>query len=287
LQAATSGGFDGLKAAQAAIGAKAPYATALTSASLLAGLQKDPPSPEKQKSLIRPYEFSRTQNPQAYADSAPVYGQPFDSSEHNYFPDDQYTALTPYRAPGPEYEKAAGGGLMGSNVFAVGGPVEEMSAQNAIGANQMYPQSQLQTPMYANPMVQRPVANDVLRQGVDASVDAYTGEPRFAKGGTTGEYKYDYNPQTQEFTQTAAPNPKPTGFLSSILPPDYSNTYGGGLGGIQQAHLDARRKQKEALAAPAAPVVTGGVTPPASQPQVQPQALHQVLHHRLAITKDL
>jgi hypothetical protein len=67
--------------------------------------------------------------------------------------------------------------------YAVGGPVEEMSAQNAIGANQMYPQAQLQTPIYSSPMMQRPVANNVVTGGMDAPVNAYTGEPRFATGG--------------------------------------------------------------------------------------------------------
>jgi len=265
LQAATSGGFEGLKAAQAAIGAQAPYATALTGASLLTGLQRDPASPEKQKSLIRPYEFSRTQNPQAYAGSAPAYGQPFDSSERNYFTD-QFTALKPYEAPGPEY-KAADGGLMSLNAFAVGGPVEQMSAQNAVGANHTYPQSQIETSMYANPMVQRPIANNVVTSGVDAPVDPYTGEARFAKGGrTTGEYKYDYNPQTQQFAQTAAPKPKPTGFLSPLMAEisARTNVYGGGgFRETQQA-----QKQNEI---PAAPVVAGGIAPQAQQPMYQPQ----------------
>lgn len=254
-----------------------PLTTAGVGLGLYGAMQPEYKTQKQNQGMIRPYEFSRTQNMEAYDQGNPIYADdPGSSRERNYFTD-QYTALKPYAAPGPEYKKAADGGLMGLNAFAVGGPVEEMSAQNAIGANQMYPQSQLQTPMYANPMVQRPVANDVVNQGVDAPVDPYTGEPRFAKGGTTGEYKYDYNPQTQEFTQTAAPKPKPTGFLSSILPPDYSNAYGGGLGGIQQAHLDARRKQREAAAAPAAPIVTGGMPQApqaqqmAQQPMYQPQ----------------
>jgi hypothetical protein len=74
--------------------------------------------------------------------------------------------------------------------YAVGGPVEMMSAQNAVGDNQMYPQAGLQTAMYSNPMVQRPMPTNVVSQGVDASVDPYTGEPRFASGGTTDD-EYD------------------------------------------------------------------------------------------------
>lgn len=75
----------------------------------------------------------------------------------------------------------ANGGL----TYGIGGQVEQMSAQNALGANQMYPQSQLQTPMYSNPMVQRPVQSNVINSGIDTPVDPYTGEMKYAKGGTT------------------------------------------------------------------------------------------------------
>lgn len=69
--------------------------------------------------------------------------------------------------------------------YAVGGPVETMSAQNAISGNMMYPQSQLQTDMYSNPMVQRPMPSPVISSGIDAPVGMYTGEQMYAKGGTT------------------------------------------------------------------------------------------------------
>jgi hypothetical protein len=73
--------------------------------------------------------------------------------------------------------------------YAVGGPVEQMSAQNAVGANTMYPQSQLQTPMYSNPMVQRPMPNNVISSGIDAPVNSYTGEPRMADGGKVSAFE--------------------------------------------------------------------------------------------------
>jgi hypothetical protein len=75
--------------------------------------------------------------------------------------------------------------------YAVGGPVEQMSAQNAVGNNTMYPQSQLQTPMYSNPMVQRPMPSNVISSGIDAPVDPYSGEQRFAEGGATGSGSLD------------------------------------------------------------------------------------------------
>jgi hypothetical protein len=54
---------------------------------------------------------------------------------------------------------------------------------NAMGGNMMYPQSQLQTPMYSNPMMQRPEATNVISPSGDAGVGAYSGEPKFAAGG--------------------------------------------------------------------------------------------------------
>jgi hypothetical protein len=104
--------------------------------------------------------------------------------------------------------KAAEGGLMG---LAVGGPVETMSAMNAVGGNMMYPQSQLQTPLYSNPLVQRPEAVNVISPSGGPAVGAYTGEQKFASGGdtkdpkTTGEYKYSYDPKTFVMTQLEAP----------------------------------------------------------------------------------
>jgi hypothetical protein len=165
----------------------APYSGMATGASLLNAL-----TPEStrlgggnQNALIRPYTFERTQNPEAYAPSPTAYsGQPFDSRESLYFTD-KFTALDPYRAPGPEY-KAAGG----LTALAIGGPVETMAAENAVGQNLSYPQAEIETTMYSNPMVQRPVATNVVEQGVDTVVDPYSGEQRFAVGGIShlGDY---------------------------------------------------------------------------------------------------
>jgi hypothetical protein len=73
--------------------------------------------------------------------------------------------------------------------YAVGGPVEQMSAQNAVGSNNMYPQSQIQTPMYSNPMVQRPMPNNVISSGIDAPVGRYTGEQNMAAGGKVSAFE--------------------------------------------------------------------------------------------------
>jgi hypothetical protein len=125
--------------------------------------------------------------------------------------------------------------------LAVGGPVEQMAAMNAVGANTGYPQANLQTPMYSNPTMQRPQATNVISPSADAGVDVYTGEARFASGGETqygvksnpnyvnpenqtraelaggrsgvaapkygtgSGYAYSYDPSTQQFTQTGGP----------------------------------------------------------------------------------
>jgi len=138
--------------------------------------------------LIRPYEFD-------YG-ATNVASQPYTGSAEQLHFQPIFTAQTPYEAPGPEYKKAAEGGVMG---LAVGGPVEMMSAQNALADNTMYPQSQLQTSLYSNPMTQRPMPQNVISQGIDAPVDSYTGEIKFADGGTPN-LRYDLNELNQYAT---------------------------------------------------------------------------------------
>jgi len=182
---------------------------------LLAGMSDQKGiTPQQSKSYIRPYTYDRTQNQTAYDMGAPMYAEtPGSSAERNYFTDG-YTAQKPILAPGPEY--AAEGGLMG---YAVGGPIEQMAAMNAVGANTGYPMAAVNTPVYANPMIQRPEAVNVIAPSGDAGVSAYSGEPRFAGGGktvtvapegynTTGNYQYAYDPNTMQFTQTSAPTMK-------------------------------------------------------------------------------
>jgi hypothetical protein len=173
-----------------------PYATSAMAGLGAMGLakmmeQKKVPKPED-KAMIRPYTYERTQRPEAYATSPGM-----DSSERLYF-NDQFIAGEPY--------KAAEGGIAAA--YAIGGQVEQMAAMNAVGQNTGYPMANLQTPMYSNPAIQRPEATNIIAPSVDAGVNAYSGEPRFAQGGgtkTEGEYKYSYDPQTMQFTQATAP----------------------------------------------------------------------------------
>ena len=205
---ASFGSLEGLKGLYSATEAAAPYATyaGLGSTAYSMYDEKRQQMEDEMRAraaanqgLIRPYTFDYGVGSGDNVSAQPYFG----SAERTYF-QPTYTAGTPYKAPGPEY--AAAGGLMG---LAVGGPVEDMASMNAVGANTGYPMAALQTPMYANPAMQRPEATNVIAPSADAGVTSYSGEPRFAKGGTaepqsTG-YAYDYNPSTMQFTQTGGP----------------------------------------------------------------------------------
>jgi hypothetical protein len=176
-----------------------PYASAGIGYGAYNLMKPDFKPPKQDVGMIRPYKLDRGQRQEAYATSPLT-----DTSERLYFTD-AFTPLEPYPADSEEAKKASGGI---ASAYAVGGPVEQMSAMNAVGGNTMYPQSQFQTPMYSNPMIQRPMPANVISQGLDAPVDPYSGEQRFAEGGeakTEGGYKYSYDPKTQTFTQLSVP----------------------------------------------------------------------------------
>jgi hypothetical protein len=124
-------------------------------------------APETNQGMIRPYTFSRTQNEQPDALGA-LYTPGQSTRERQYFTD-QYTAGTPYKAPGPEY-------------MAAGGPVEAMSNANAVGANTGYPMANIKTGAYATP-TQVPISQNVVQGSQDSAVDPYTGQAQFADGG--------------------------------------------------------------------------------------------------------
>lgn len=149
----------------------------------LAGLmaQTKSSAPAAQTGMIRPYQYAynkQTPTNMIGADYKP--GQ--DTSERRWF-DPQWTALTPY--------KAAAGGLMDLSSMAGGGPIEQMSNANAIGANTGYPMANLHTGAYATPW-QTPISQNVVEGTADTGVDRITGEEnRFAAGGgisTLGGY---------------------------------------------------------------------------------------------------
>jgi hypothetical protein len=102
----------------------------------------------------------------------------------------EFKASTPSVAPfKPSYEYQK---------YAIGGPVETMAAQNAVGANTGYPMAGINTAMYSNPMVQRPEAVNVISPSGDAGVSAYSGEPKFAEGGISEEMAREYGLKTRK-----------------------------------------------------------------------------------------
>ena len=78
----------------------------------------------------------------------------------------------------PRYEQYAGGG-----------PVEQMSNANAVGANTGYPMANVQRNSYAVPY-QQPMSQNVVTGVQDTAVDPYTGEQQLAAGGIShlGDY---------------------------------------------------------------------------------------------------
>ena len=83
------------------------------------------------------------------------------------------------------YLYGANGGIMSSYAdggVTGGGPVEQMSRQNAVGANTQYPMADQQTYGYAP---QRPISQNMIDPQGEQNLDPYTGMPKFSKGGTT------------------------------------------------------------------------------------------------------
>ena len=125
--------------------------------------------------MIRPYTYSHNQQvPANMIGSRYVPGQ--DTSERQWF-NPYYTAQEPYKAADGGIIALAGGGMA-----AGGGPVEQMSNQNSVGANTGFPQAYLHNNAYATPY-QTPISQNVLTGDGDVSVDPYTGEQKMAAGG--------------------------------------------------------------------------------------------------------
>jgi len=130
---------------------------------------------EEDLGTIRPYEFTRT----ALEDTR----EPGSTAQRRHWKS-EFIPLETYAATSPrakEIEKIASGGI--ASAYAVGGPVETMSAMNAVGGNMMYPQAGFETPLYSNPAVQRAEPVNVISPGEGPAVGAYSGEQRFAGGG--------------------------------------------------------------------------------------------------------
>jgi hypothetical protein len=186
------------------------------------------------KGHVRPFAYNSNVNESAFVPTT-------SSAERRFYSDPRFTALP--------MTNAKEGGLMS---LAVGGPVETMSAQNAVGDNMMYPQAGIQTAMYSNPMVQRPIAENVIKQGVDTNVDPYTGEQKMAEGGSTS---YTYDPATMKYTGTTTPVAQDTsygGLAKSAL----------GIGSGVVAQLLQQMKNAKSTQPSVVGSTTGGISTP-------------------------
>jgi hypothetical protein len=154
------------------------YAAAGAAPAIMDAMSPKRDVPEGTDQMIRPYTFDYNRQQVSNPIGATRQdGQ--DTSERLYF-QPQYTALTPY--------KAAGGGLMS---LAGGGPVEQMSNANAIGANTGYPMANVNKAAYSTPY-QTPVSQNMVTGTADTGVNPMTGEEnRFAEGGITGSGNLD------------------------------------------------------------------------------------------------
>ena len=73
--------------------------------------------------------------------------------------------------------------------MAGGGPVEQMSNANAMGASTGYPMANIQKDVYTDPF-QQPRAQNIISSPQNTGVDAFTPPPRYAAGGIShlGDY---------------------------------------------------------------------------------------------------
>ena len=179
---AAAGGGSGLLAGMGQYAL--PAAGGVAALSLLNG-KKAAPS-DKTKPMIRPHTY--TYNPQRPTNMVQSQYQPYqDTSERTWF-SPQWQAGTPYEAANGGIIALADGGMA-----AGGGPVEQMSNQNAMGANTMYPMANMTTSSFATPY-QSPVSTNMLAPTSDMPV-GMTGEPnmqgtRMAAGGLSNLGSY-------------------------------------------------------------------------------------------------
>ena len=81
---------------------------------------------------------------------------------------------------------ARAGGIAKANAYATGGPIEQMSNQNAVGDNPLYPQAGVPNNTGLTNPINIPVSTNMLSGIGDTKVDPYSGEPQLAGGGIVG-----------------------------------------------------------------------------------------------------
>ena len=185
--------------------------------SVAQGMKKDPAKPaEPDKDMGQRYSYSADKANPIPAPDVPTYEDML-TRQGNYGRQQKYFS--------PSYSPISASAAKDLYHFAGGGPVEQMSNQNSVGANTGFPQAYLHNNAYATPY-QTPISQNVLTGDGDVSVDPYTGEQKMAEGGEADEgflasvarafgkgpkkqdanpgLKYAYNPDDQQYVQQQA-----------------------------------------------------------------------------------
>jgi hypothetical protein len=134
------------------------------------------------KDMGQRYTFSANKATPLPAPDVPTYPD-LTTKQGNFGAEQEYFVR-------PEFKAVTGEEAKNIYGFAGGGPVEQMSNDNAIGANTGFPQAYLHNNAYATPY-QTPISQNVLTGAGDVSVDPYTGEQRMAGGGISGSGNLD------------------------------------------------------------------------------------------------
>jgi hypothetical protein len=149
--------------------------TGLAATAPMMGEQNQPQMPVGDSTMPQRLKYDRgTATPFPMPD-VPGYdnlGQDF-GRQRSYFPNAGYQQITPEEAK--SIRGYAAGGYMG------GGPVEQMSNENAVGMNTGYPQADITGHAYATPW-QTPVSQNVVAGTADTGVNRMTGQ-MLAEGG--------------------------------------------------------------------------------------------------------
>ena len=171
--------------------------------SVASGMKRDPLKPaEPDKDMGQRYSYTGqaaqpTPAPDVMSYEDMLTKQGNFGRQQNYYPNPRtYTAIGPTEAKDLYH-------------FAGGGPVEQMSNQNALGANTMYPMANMTTSAFATPY-QDPRSTNMMSSMAPAgggTVNAMSGEPnmqgtRLAEGGEAEESRpsYTYDAQTRKYT---------------------------------------------------------------------------------------
>lgn len=136
-------------------------------------------SPTPQPNVPRPIDY-RSFTPSQPSPQSQSFG-----AEQRYF--NPMFTQTGTKTFNPPQQEEDDGGFLG--LFASGGPVEQMSQANSVGANTGYPQADIRGHAYSTPW-QTPVSQNIVSGVADTEVNPITGQMAFAEGGVShlGDY---------------------------------------------------------------------------------------------------